>query len=225
MDMIHTGMASHGMAWFAHEQTSGKGQRGKQWVSEAGKNISISLVLQPGELNTDRQFYLSAAMAITCFEFFHFYAGAGAKIKWPNDLYWRDRKAGGILIENIIHGNKWKYAVVGIGININQVDFDTALKNPISLSQITGKVYNVLALAEELYTLLMKRASALNDSSFEKTIADYNAHLYGREEKVKLRKGNIVFETRLKEVSPLGRLVTMDTIERHFDFGEVEWVL
>ena len=225
MGMIHAGMASHGMAWFAREQTTGKGQRGKNWISEPGKNILLSLVIQPQSLDNSRQFVLSAAMALACFEFFSFYSGNQAKIKWPNDLYWRDRKAGGILIENVFHGNKWKYAVVGIGININQVDFDRALKNPVSLKQITGSEYDTLALAEELYTKLMNRASTLNASSYERIIQEYNQHLYGLNEKLRLKKGNRVFETLVKGVSANGHLLTSDAIENEFDFGEVEWVI
>ena len=225
MEMIHAGMASHGMAWFAREQTTGKGQRGKNWISEPGKNILLSLVIQPQSLDNSRQFVLSAAMALACFEFFSFYSGNQAKIKWPNDLYWRDRKAGGILIENVFHGNKWKYAVVGIGININQVDFDRALKNPVSLKQITGSEYDTLALAEELYTKLMNRASTLNASSYERIIQEYNQHLYGLNEKLRLKKGNRVFETLVKGVSANGHLLTSDAIENEFDFGEVEWVI
>ena len=224
MARVHAGLASHGMAWFAHEQTAGKGQRGKKWEMEPGKNIALSLVLQPYHLKASQQFYLSAAMALACFDFFSAYAGDETKIKWPNDLYWRDRKAGGILSETLYHGNQWKYAVVGIGININQVNFDKGLRNPVSLKQITGKDFDTVALSKELYALLMKKAEELNSTSFEKTIKEYNQHLYRLNERVKLKKENLVIETMVKGVSPQGSLVTLDSIERQFGFGEVEWI-
>ncbi len=225
MAQAHAGMASNGMAWFAHEQTGGKGQRGNNWEAEPGKNIALSVVLQPGQLKVSQQFYLSATVALACFEFFSVYAASETRIKWPNDIYWRDRKAGGILIENIFHGDRWKYAVVGMGFNINQVQFNEGLKNPVSLKQITGNEFDPPELAKELYAILMKRVDALNPTIFEKTMEEYNQHLYKRNEKVKLKRENMVFETLVNEVNSKGQLITTDTIERQFDFGAIEWVL
>ncbi len=224
MAQVHAGLARHGMAWFAREQTTGKGQRGKGWESDPGKNIALSLVLEPRNLSASRQFYLSAVVALTCFEFFSHYAGEETTIKWPNDLYWRDRKAGGILIENVFKGTDWKYAVVGIGININQVRFGADLKNPVSLKQITGKELDTRLLAEELYALLLKRTSTLEATSFETILNEYNHHLYAINNTVKLKKNNAVFETVVKEVNAKGQLITVDAVERIFDFGEVEWI-
>lgn len=223
MGAIHTGLAKHGMAWFANEQTAGKGQRGKNWSTEKGKNIAMSLVLQPGKLQITNQFHLSAAVAVTCFEFVKAYAGDETKIKWPNDLFWRDRKAGGILIENIIHGKKWKWAVVGIGININQTGFDENLVNPVSLKQITGKDLDHMELAKKLHALLMKNLSGISGTA--SVMEQYNEHLYKKNKPVILKREGAKFETVIKEVSQLGRLVTVDAIEREFDFGDVEWVL
>lgn len=225
MARVQAGMASHGMAWFAHEQTAGKGQRGKGWETQPGKNIAMSLVLQPDFLDAKQQFYLSAAIALACFEFFSGYAGEETKIKWPNDLFWRDRKAGGVLIENVFHGKKWKWAIVGIGININQVSFDKAIKNPVSLKQITGKEFDTVALAKELYTLLMKKIQELSTRSFDKILEDYNTHLYKLNKNVLLKIENSIFETVIKTISAEGKLLTVDSTDREFDFGEVEWIL
>lgn len=223
MGAIHTGMAKHGMAWFAKEQTAGRGQRGKNWTTEKGKNIALSLVLEPEVLQISNQFHLSAAVAVTCFEFVKAYAGDETKIKWPNDLYWRDRKAGGILIENIIQGKKWKWAVVGIGININQTSFDENLVNPVSLKQITGKELDNMELAKDLHELLLKNLAGVNDTAI--LMKQYNEHLYKKNKPVIFKKDGVRFETVIKEVSPLGRLITVDAIEREFVFGDVEWVL
>lgn len=225
MARVQAGMAGHGMAWFANEQTAGKGQRGKGWETEPGRNIAMSLVLQPEFLDTKQQFYLSAAVALACFDFFSAYAGDETKIKWPNDLFWRDRKAGGVLIENVFHGKKWKWAIIGIGININQVNFDRSIKNPVSLKQITGKEFDAVLLAKELYILLMKKMSELNTRSPEKILEDYNKHLYKLNKNVLLKKEDASFETVIKAVSPEGKLLTVDATDRQFDFGEVEWVL
>ena len=225
MARVQAGMASHGMTWFAHEQTAGKGQRGKGWETQPGKNIAMSIVLQPEFLDARQQFYLSATIALVCFEFFSRYAGDETKIKWPNDLFWRDRKAGGVLIENVFHGKKWKWAIVGIGININQVNFGKAVKNPVSLKQITGKEFDTVALAKELYALLIKKIPELTAKSFDKILEDYNTHLYKLNKNVLLKKEGSIFETVIKAVSAEGQLLTVDAADREFDFGEVEWVL
>ena len=142
MENVHARMAKHGKAYFSTNQIAGKGQRGKVWEAEKGQNIALSIVLEPSMLSIVQQFRLSTVVSLACFNFLSKYAGEETSIKWPNDIYWRDRKAGGVLIENILQGKDWKYSVVGIGININQTIFDPALPNPVSLKQITGKTFD-----------------------------------------------------------------------------------
>jgi BirA family biotin operon repressor/biotin-[acetyl-CoA-carboxylase] ligase len=139
MQMVHARLANHGDVWFALEQTSGKGQRGKSWQSSRGENILLSIVLQPLFLVPMRSFLLNAAITLGVYDFYNKYAGRETRIKWPNDIYWRDRKAGGILIENIIRLESWLFAVAGIGLNINQVNFGEHLQKATSLRQITLK--------------------------------------------------------------------------------------
>jgi BirA family transcriptional regulator, biotin operon repressor / biotin---[acetyl-CoA-carboxylase] ligase len=224
MAMVHAGMAFHGMAWFAHEQTTGRGQRGRDWLSEPGQNIVLSVVLEPLQLKTREQFALSMLAGLVCYEFFAAMAGDETSIKWPNDLYWRDRKAGGVLIENSYHGSIWKYAVVGIGININQVNFTAAAKNPVSLRQITGKSVDVVELARQLHNMLLQRFEQLAKTGDASLETAYNSYLYKRNKLVKLKKGSQVFETTIKRVNMQGQLITEDVMERRFDFGEVEFV-
>lgn len=108
-------------------------------------------------------------------------------------MFWRDRKAGGVLIENVFHGKKWKWAIVGIGININQVNFGKAVKNPVSLKQITGKEFDTVALAKELYALLIKKIPELTAKSFDKILEDYNTHLYKLNKKCIAQKRRLYF--------------------------------
>ena len=225
MAQVHAGMAKHGMAWFAREQAAGKGQRGRGWDSEPGKNIALSIILEPELMKINQGFFLSATVALACQDLFSKYGGDETKIKWPNDLYWRDRKAGGILIENAQQGTAWKYAIIGVGININQTKFNEALKNPVSLKQITGKDHDAATLGEELYDLLMQRTAAMETTSFEETLKRYNDHLFRLNKPVRLKKDNVIFETVIKEVNAQGQLVTVDAIERCFDFGQVQWVV
>ena len=227
---IHAGLAQHGMAIFSHEQREGKGQRGKNWTSEKGVNIILSLLIKPGNLQPVHQFQLSACVAISVQEFIMKYAGENTKIKWPNDLYWQDRKAGGVLIENIIRSRgsgsgTWDWAIIGIGININQTNFPGDLPNPVSLKQITGKSFNTIELAKELCDVLEKRFTELVEVGFENIYLNYLVHLYKRRATVKLKKGGKVFMAMIEGVSQAGKLITKHAIEEEFDFGEVEWVL
>ena len=158
----------HGMSIFSREQTAGKGQRGKNWDSEKDANIALSVLLNPYPLRIQDQFKLSVCVAVSVYEFFSSYAGEETKIKWPNDLYWRDRKTGGILIENVVRSSAsgvssqqsetWKWAIVGVGININQTLFAAELPNPVSLKQITGKNFEPVELAKELCSVMEKNS-------------------------------------------------------------------
>lgn len=225
MEQVNTGTITSGTTWFAMEQTAGKGQRGKQWFSPPGENIMLTIALQPGMLPLSRQFMLSVTVALATCDFLSKYAGDESGIKWSNDIYWRDRKAGGILIENIFHGREWKWAVVGIGININQTFFDRSLKNPVSLAQITSRNFDADVLAEELYRTVLKKTAEIYTRPIEQLVAEYNGRLYKVNENVKLKKDSMVFETMIKSVSSLGFLHTKDATERQFNFGEVEWVI
>ena len=235
MAKVHAGLAKHGDGSFAHHQTTGKGQRGKNWHTGNGENIALSIVIEPFPLLIPEQFKLSAAIALACFDFFSSYAGEETKIKWPNDIYWRDRKAGGILIENVIgksaaidkQANKtsWKFAIAGMGININETHFDPLLSNAVSLKQITGKDFQPVELAKELHQIVLKRIGELSAKPFEVLLRQYNSNLYRINHLVRLRKNNIEFESLVKGVTATGQLFTTDRIDNFFDFGEVEWIL
>jgi BirA family transcriptional regulator, biotin operon repressor / biotin---[acetyl-CoA-carboxylase] ligase len=234
MAQARAGMASPGTVYFAMEQTMGKGQRGKQWITRPGENIMISAIVQSKVLTVGKQFILSAATALGCYDFFKKYAGEDdTKIKWPNDLYWQDRKAGGILIESgkiTPPGESSKlsaespFYIVGIGININQTRFDPQVKNPVSLKQITGRNWDVLDLAKELCGCLSGRYAQLSLSDHS-IIAEYMKAFYKLNERVRLKKESAVFETTICGVTNDGKLLTKDTLDREFDFGEVEWLL
>lgn len=254
LSQLHAGLTQHGEAFFAHEQRAGKGQRGKIWIAPKESSIILSVVINPYPLQLVQQFQLSACIAVSVFEFFESYAGNHCKIKWPNDLYWCDRKAGGILIENIIgkaseiHGGQksrdniltpgedrntiidnsiscWLWAVAGIGININQTNFPNQLINPVSLAQITGKKYAPLQLGRELCVLMDKNFKKLIENGFEEIYNTYQLHLYKKNEPVKFKKGNRVFEALVRCVSPSGELVIQHALEESFRFGEIEWVI
>ncbi len=221
MAQIKAGLAKDGMAYFAQVQTNGKGQRGKQWQADKGQNILLSVVFATDTLQLPQPYLFNMLVACTVQQFFYELAGQSTTIKWPNDIYWNDRKAAGILIENNYHGKNWNWAVVGIGLNINQTEFDALVPNPISLKQITGTNYDVIDLAKQLHSKLM---NAIQNMETGYILKNYNALLYKKDEKVKLKKDNIILETTIKHVDEKGVLHCQDLMEREFGFGEVEWV-
>lgn len=224
MEQIQANMAVHGTAYFAHDQTAGKGQRGKSWIAEPGSHIALSVILAGSELDLSNPFPLSMMSALAVHDFFSYYAGAETTIKWPNDLYWRDRKAGGILIENAIRGNKWQWAVIGIGINLNQERFPVSLLNPVSLKQITGKHQVPVEKAKELCNFLDQRFRQLLAGKDKNMLVEYNRLLYRQGQLVKLKKGNRVFGCTIQGVSATGSLLVSGCPEESFEHGEVIWV-
>ncbi|MDB5202006.1 MAG: hypothetical protein JWQ27_1415 [Ferruginibacter sp.] len=224
MRKVHAGLAKHGMAWFAHEQTAGKGQRGKTWQTGHRQNIALSIVLYPQGLSLVQSFQLSVAVSLACHRFLSQFAGDDCFIKWPNDIYWRDRKAGGILIENQVQGEEWKFAVAGIGFNVNQESFRQGMKNPVSLHQVTRKMYDTVTLAHQIYEMVLEEVEKIGSVPFAEKLTEYNSKLYGRGRKMKMRHENRVFETEVKEVIENGKLITGSHGENAFEFGSVEWL-
>lgn len=222
MALVQKGEAISGQGIFALEQTAGKGRRGKAWESNGGENVILTINKQMQWLPLQQQFQLSIAVSLGCFDFFSKFIKENIKIKWPNDIFLYDRKAGGILIENVIRGNLWQWSVIGIGLNINQENFDEGIK-AISLKQVTGIHYDIIKLGGELVDMVINRINQLESGEFNNLLYQYNENLFSRNKIVKLKKGNIVFETKIEKISPEGELVTKDVIERKFKFDEVEW--
>lgn len=232
MAKLHAELLEPGSAIMALEQTAGKGQRGKEWIASPGANITMSTVFSPSaSLSPEASakinsfpFLLSAAMALACYDFIKAYQIDHLSIKWPNDLYIGDRKAAGILIENSYRGTGIEWSVVGTGINLNQTSFANLQHKAISLAAATGRTYPLLGTARQLHVLLNERFNDLNKNSPEQIMTEYNTLLYRRGEQVKLKKGNIVFNTTIVSVSVDGELITKDNMERRFKVGEIELV-
>ncbi len=223
MQDVHAHMAKHGAAYFAMEQTAGKGQRGKTWNAAAGENIILSVIISPQCVFPADPFIFNAAIALACYDFLHKWAGNEISIKWPNDLYWRDRKAGGILIENIVNGNTWNWAIVGIGINVNQSEFDPSIPNPASIRQIRGEILDPLALTQELLILLEYYWNVWKNDPGG-LLEKFNKVLYRRGQKARFKAGSRVFEGTVKEVTAAGQLVLETAMEETFNFGDLIWL-
>lgn len=231
MQAIKQGLAPHGTVFFAQKQTQGKGQHGKIWQTEPGSNIIMSVVLQTDPLPPQQPFLLSMAVATACAEFLTSFTQGDVCIKWPNDIYWNDRKAGGILIENLITAHyhastQWSHSVVGIGINVNQTVFDATLTNPVSVLQITGKKHVPILLCKQLCGHLQTHFEALCRSENQLIMKAYNDVLYKKNQLVTLQKGAIKFTTQVLGVNSYGELLTHNGVHtENFTHGQVKWVM
>lgn len=232
MAKLHAGLLPHGSSLLALHQFAGKGQRGKQWLTSTGENITMSTVFSlPHSLSSSISnqlqaypFVLSAALALGCYDFIKAFKVPDISIKWPNDIYIGDRKAAGILIENIYRSGDWLWAIAGTGINLNQHDFSALDNRATSIANITGVTYKLGSSGKMLQQFLHTRFSALATIPHSEILEEYNSNLYKRGKQVKLRKSNAVFSTTITEVTIDGNLVTNDTIQRSFAWGEVELI-
>ena len=183
MAQIKDGLAKSGSCFRADFQTHGKGQHGRVWESTKGQNLLCTYILELKQLDSlkkwspTHQIGFSAAIALGIRSFFDGYTNGDTKIKRPNDIYWRDRKAGGILIENLGRGTEWTWSVVGIGININQTVFSPDAPNPVSLKQITGRDWEILSLQKSLTKSLNATILEWQSNGDEKTMQQFDQHI------------------------------------------------
>ena len=221
MARIHEGLALDGLVYLARHQWAGKGQRGKTWVSEPGQNLMMSLVIKPSPLKLTQQFLFSAAIALAILDLVKGFKNKNWKVKWPNDIYWNDRKAGGLLIESVVTGQTWDWAVVGIGMNLNQTSFPVEIPNAISLNQITGVQYEPVAIARELLPGIQEQISIMHKTP-DQILLRLNDSLYKKDQVITLKKNDELFVSVLKAVDSNGLLITEDGT---FKSGEVEWIV
>lgn len=150
----------------AYNQTAGRGQRGNIWLSSSGKNLTFSIVLKFDDIQSQNfnQSDINDIISLTIVELLSNY-GINARIKYPNDIYVGDKKICGILIEHSLRGNKMVNSIIGVGLNVNQQQFDISLPNPTSMiSETRSKEIDLPTLLEELLEIFIKYASHLFDS-------------------------------------------------------------
>jgi BirA family biotin operon repressor/biotin-[acetyl-CoA-carboxylase] ligase len=224
MQRVHAGLAANGHVFFAEEQTQGKGQRGKTWHAAPHESILMSIVLDSSKLSASQSFRLSATMALAAKQLVETLVPETVFIKWPNDIYIGDRKAGGILIENVMNGGTWRWAVVGIGLNINQSSFPAELPNAVSVKMACGQPHNCAGLAKQLCDFFEHQWQRLLAGEWATILEEYNSALYGRGQVRKLKWGSVTTPCLIKRVNEQGVLLAGEREEWRFEHGEVEWV-
>ena len=214
----------------ADYQTAGKGQRGNTWESERGRNLMFSFVLYPTFLKASRQFLLSQLTALAVQETLDSWT-EDIRIKWPNDIYWKEKKICGMLIENELSANGIARSIVGIGLNINQDDFRSDAPNPISLKQITGQEHDRTEILNGIMTRVKHYYQELQGPDSGKIASDitqaYHQALFRREGWHPYEDVSGRFMARLLRVEEDGRYVLRDEAgkERGYLFKEVQYIL
>lgn len=203
-------------------QTAGKGQTGNTWESEKGKNLLFSTVLYPSQIAIEEQFIVSQLVSVAIKQTLDKYAD-GFSIKWPNDIYWNDKKIAGILIENSLQAGKIKWMIIGVGLNVNQEVFVSNAPNPVSLKQITGKRQARKGILNEIckkIELLYKKLDYLAIRTA------YIESLYRKNGFYPFRADSETFDARISQIHPDGQmeLETKSGEIRGFYFKEVEYV-
>ncbi|MBT3748257.1 MAG: biotin--[acetyl-CoA-carboxylase] ligase [Bacteroidetes bacterium] len=211
---------------YTDNQFKGKGQSDNCWLSQTGANITGSLVVYPKYLRAREQFMLSKVISLAACDFLELFL-PDVRIKWPNDLYIDDKKAGGILIENDIEGEMVSNSIIGVGININQLKFDAKLPNPVSLSQITEIQYDLEEMINLFLDVFMPWYSHLERGENQFINGHYINKLYRYKEFAPYRiKGKWV-EAKIVNVNEYGHLILKlkSGEEQSFDLKEIEFIL
>ena len=211
---------------YTNYQSAGRGQRGNSWESEDGANLLFSIVFFPHFLPANKQFRLSQINALALQETLSQYAD-NITVKWPNDIYWKDMKLCGTLIENDLMGANLSRSIVGSGVNLNQKKFISNAPNPISLSQITGKDFHIEDILQQIMDRTASYYEMLKEGGEEEIGKRYFTVLYRKEGLHTYRDAKGLFQARIIDIQPSGRLILEDENGeiRPYLFKEVACVL
>jgi birA, biotin-[acetyl-CoA-carboxylase] ligase region len=207
-------------------QTAGRGQRGNSWESEKEKNLLFSILVYPSFLPAKEQFLISQAISLSIKEELDNYAHEFS-IKWPNDIYWRNKKICGILIENDLSGMCLSKSIIGIGININQESFRSSAPNPVSLKQITGKENNKEEILGHILVRFAGYFDAIRTNKTQALTKAYYDSLFRKEGIHRFADKKGEFNAAITRVEPNGTLVLTDdnNLERRYTFKEIRYLL
>lgn len=210
----------------ADYQSAGKGQRGNYWEAEQGKNLLFSFLLKPISIPISSQFILSELVSLALIQSLRNFSD-GFTIKWPNDIYWYDKKIAGILIEHDLINDKINKSIIGIGININQEEFVSNAPNPISLKKITGLEISIKDVLNLFLINFYEKYSQITPAHFEAINNIYNQNLYRLKGAHLFSDKNGVFKASIQSVNMDGTFNLLDEQSnlRSYLFKEVHYII
>lgn len=203
-------------------QTRGKGMGTNRWESEPGKNLLFSILIHPTWIPVNQQYLLSMAEAVALCDTLR-EVTADITIKWPNDIYWKDKKISGTRIDVNLSGGILADMVIGTGINVNQTEFLSDAPNPVSLKQITGREHDREALLNDILKRFQPLQQMLKDGGTEEIVRLYHERLYRKEGMHGYKDANGTFMAAIDYVEPSGilHLTLEDGTKREYMFKEV----
>lgn len=225
-ELLEREKVPEGSCVWADFQTAGRGQIGNVWESEAGKNLTFSIVIYPNFLLANRQFLISELSAYSVKELLDKYT-SDITVKWPNDVYWKDRKICGMLIENDLSGQNLYASVSGIGINLNQKEFYGGAPNPVSLWQILEHEVDRETCMQEFLDIFYANYVLILEGRENELHDKYMQSLYRKEGFYWYEDANGRFEAALQGIEPTGHLLLAlkDGTVRRYEFKEVKYIL
>lgn len=197
---------SEGTVIFAHYQTGGRGQFGKTWESDRGKNLTFSIILYPSFIEAGKAHCLNQAVCLGLKDFAES-LDISVRIKWPNDIYYHDKKLAGVLIENGVMGGSLDYSIIGIGMNVNQTGFSPELPNPVSLKMIAGGEFKTEELLNGMFPFIERRCEQLKNGHMREIKNEYEDSLYRLGEKRHYQTATENFEGIICGVNDEGQLL------------------
>jgi BirA family biotin operon repressor/biotin-[acetyl-CoA-carboxylase] ligase len=214
-----------GTVIMAETQFAGRGQQNNQWHSEPGKNLTFSLLLKPTFLAVADQFDLTRAISLGVYDALCPILGDGLKIKWPNDIYYGDKKLGGMLIENLLQGQQIKSAIIGIGLNINQEVFSDGASNATSVKQILQKDYDLRFILAEICNNIEAYYLNLKAGKIDFVRNTYLNRLYWFNQNKRFKAAGTEFNGTITGVKENGLLVVeQDNKETTYNLKEIEFL-
>lgn len=184
-------------------QSQGRGQQGQHWYSEPGKNLTFSIVLYPTFLAATQTFSLNIVTTLALYQVLSTYIPHALAIKWPNDIYYQDKKLSGLLIENRVVQGHIKSSVVGIGLNVNQINFEIA--GATSLQQVCGQYFDLQLVLQELLTAMTSYYHQLQCG--KNLQSAYLAKLYWLNDVHIFQDAHGRFKGIIRDVDVAGRLI------------------
>ena len=210
-------------------QTSGKGQGKNVWQSDEGKNLLFSIALDMSFLKAENQFLLTQMVSVAMINVIKKYLPEESLfIKWPNDIYFKDKKIAGILIKNEIKGMMMGTSIIGIGLNVNQTSFDKNLPNPISMKMITGYDFDLKLILNDICHELraMSYEPYRNAQNSQLTANNYIKHLYRYNQWALYEHEGQVKEMMITGYDRFGRLILKEKNDHEVvcDLKEIAFV-
>lgn len=222
--LLAQGTGINGLTLFARHQTNGRGQLSRVWISGPGSHVAMSIIYLPDSLlisdlpTLGMKISLGIVNALTSID-----SSIQPLIKWPNDIYTAGKKLCGILIENALSGGKVQHSIIGIGMNVNEKKFPSAISNAISLYQLTGSEY----APQQVALIIREHVMAMLKVDTDNWKSEYDQYVFGKGNQFTFLTEDSRFEAEVIGVSMQGLLILKngDDELKHYASHEVKWMV